>query len=77
MDFAANSLVIWEGRGPWKIVADQRLLGARRRAASVSEVGGIVFDEMFSAQSTAPSANRTDVLLDRINQFFKDNPTWE
>ena len=83
--------VMSEFRGPWKTVAAQGFLAARRRAASESVASQFVSHAKFSTLCRPSNANRTDELVrlgagrenrtmhfvDAIGQFFKDNPTWE
>jgi hypothetical protein len=78
-------------RGPWKTVAGQRVLAARHRAAGEPVASNVIPLRKFPAWCSHVDEDRTDehVLVgalgenrtvgfeDAIDQFFKDNPTWE
>ena len=71
--FIKNGRIMWEGRGPWKILVAQRRLGAR---ASLTPASSVVPDEKNPTLCSAGSENRTVVVLDAVCEVFKDNPNW-
>ena len=70
-------LFMCDFRGPWKLVAGQRFLAARRGAASKPVVSNFAPYEKFSAWCRARDEDRIRQFMDDMSQFFKDNPCWE
>jgi len=83
--------VMCDFRGLWKSVAGQHRLGARRRAGGEPVVSDFAPHAKFSIWSPREDTdrtkthvsigplrgNRTDSLVEVVDGFFKDNPTWE